>query len=306
MPYGKKRVDAHIIDNNAYIFLQNEAFPSRWVLRPVVPDYGIDYDLELFEFEDDICVTLGEHVFLQVKGTENPQYCKQQTFGSNIFPSFDISAIKYSIDVSLLSLIERMGSAIPVLLIVVDLKSQVSYWICLNDYIKHILPYQNPNYKEQGHITVYIPTDNKLSKSNQNVCLWYGKRAKLYSLFHELLSAIDTIEYDDSSNIVKNTEKLIDDFLYYDAWNAKESWYMLDAIYSYMIEMKCNNMILKAFSHLSEKLIEFDHEDSSVISTEQFFSCNHLIDLIKAANSELETHLRHIGLPSNYNYMSHK
>ena len=62
------------IINKCIKFIQNEILPETWVSREITPDYGIDLDVELFDYENDRCITLGEHIFLQVKGTESPTY----------------------------------------------------------------------------------------------------------------------------------------------------------------------------------------------------------------------------------------
>ena len=51
-----------------------------------------------------------------------------------------------------------MGSAFPVLLVVIDLIDKKAFHICLNDYIKNVLLAKHSSYKEQGSVTIYIPT----------------------------------------------------------------------------------------------------------------------------------------------------
>ena len=188
MAEGKIRDSNHIIEEKSLLFLKNLC-PIEWVHRKMDPDYGIDIDLELFDYEDDVCVTLGEHVFLQVKGTESPEYATITPVGKQLYTKKEledkqISVLKFVVDVPLLKLVERMGSTIPVLLVVVDLKEQVAYYVCLNDYVSNVLPYRARNYKKQDTVTIYIPKENVLSPG---VASWYGKRAKLYGLFQELL-----------------------------------------------------------------------------------------------------------------------
>ena len=68
------------------------------MVRELHQDYGIDLDVELF---DEDYITLGEHIFVQVKGTEN---VKLGTVSSN---NRRVTVVKYSIEVSELNLIER-------------------------------------------------------------------------------------------------------------------------------------------------------------------------------------------------------
>ncbi len=67
MANGKIRDNNHIVEEKSLNFLKN-LFPFEWVHHKIEPDYGIDIDLELFDYENDVCVTLGEHVFFKSKG----------------------------------------------------------------------------------------------------------------------------------------------------------------------------------------------------------------------------------------------
>ena len=64
---GKIRTKAHITGEKAIKFIQNEILPETWVSREITPDYGIDLDVELFDYENDRCITLGEHIFFTSK-----------------------------------------------------------------------------------------------------------------------------------------------------------------------------------------------------------------------------------------------
>jgi len=151
MANGKIRSKSHITGDRAISMIKDSILPPEWVVRDMNPDYGIDLDVELFDYEDDKCVTLGEHIFIQAKGTEDPKY------GKHLFHSSTIDAIKFVMKTSELNLVERMGSALPVLLVLVDLIDNKAFQICLNDYISKVLPVQNPNYRKQGDVTIYIP-----------------------------------------------------------------------------------------------------------------------------------------------------
>lgn len=64
---GKKRVEAHIIEEKSISILK-EIAPDNWVIREYNnPDYGIDLSVELF---DENHITKGEHILFQVKGTK--------------------------------------------------------------------------------------------------------------------------------------------------------------------------------------------------------------------------------------------
>ena len=104
MAEGKIRNRTHIIEAKSLRFLQN-LFPSEWVQRKMEPDYGIDIDLELFDYEDGDCVTLGEHVFLQVKGTESLELATINPIGAQIYTKKELEekqlpVLKFAVDVT--------------------------------------------------------------------------------------------------------------------------------------------------------------------------------------------------------------
>lgn len=176
MQNGKIRSKSHMVGDTAIRIVQN-IFPPEWVCRAMNPDYGVDIDLELFEYENESCITLGEHVFLQVKGTEHPQY------GQLKLQNASIDVIKFNLEVSELNLVERMGSAFPVLLLLIDVLTKDIFYICLNDYIRKVLPVQNPEYKKQETVYINIPVANKISEDNLDVFKWYGKELKYILCF---------------------------------------------------------------------------------------------------------------------------
>lgn len=320
MPDGKVRHQNHIIDQQACRFLQT-VFPMEWVQRTLSPDYGIDIDLELFGYEDGRCITLGEHVFLQVKGTENAEYGTIKLFGTPPFPDEDlrsqqIPVMKFSIEVPLLRLVERMGSAIPVLLTVVDLQKRSAYYVCLNDYIRYVLPYQNPNFRNQGHVTIYIPTSNRLAEGNTSVGLWYGKRAKLYGLFQEISTLVDDAHYMNGHDMVKLVEQHLNQIVDSDAWSACDQWGHLRVLKQMIDEMLQNNLINNAGKLLLENRIcqgtngpdgmvwcENGEDAVSAFNAARVTSCSYYLEQAKATSSTYESTMRHIGLPTQLNWI---
>ncbi|MBI9090916.1 MAG: DUF4365 domain-containing protein [Desulfobacterium sp.] len=63
-----KRNRQHIIEDESENILKS-LIPTEWVLRKLIPDYGIDYDVEIFENE----AATGLHFFLQLKGTDKKE-----------------------------------------------------------------------------------------------------------------------------------------------------------------------------------------------------------------------------------------
>lgn len=239
MPNGKIMANNHIIGEKAVRYIKNNIFPPEWVVRTMNPDYGIDLDVELFDYEDGKCITLGEHLFLQVKGTEHPQYGK---FSIN---RETVDVIKYQLEVAELNLVERMGSAFPVLLVLVDLVNNVTFQICLNDYIRKVLPIQNIDYKKQKTIVINIPVKNQLLSNHLDILRWYGKRTKIYSMFQEMISDIDDFGYMDDEDLVRHGKQFVNHYRQYDVLNSEHLWYGFGNIKSLLDELINNDCVSK-------------------------------------------------------------
>jgi hypothetical protein len=137
MNHSKQRTAQHLTDEEGQRLLE-KALPRHWVLRGYRPDYGIDFALEVFgrsgtnkrtrqNFE-----ALGEHVFIQLKSTTKPKYKTLALYPrANVekYPEkldrrespIKIQTIQHTIETSELITVQRMGAALPVLLIEADL-----------------------------------------------------------------------------------------------------------------------------------------------------------------------------------------
>ena len=317
MANGKIRDKNHIIETRSLLFLQN-LLPDEWVQRKIESDYGIDIDLELFEYEENVCVTLGEHVFLQVKGTEALEYATIKPIGKQIYTKTEldkmqVSVLKFVVDVSLLKLVERMGSAIPVLLIVVDLTNQTAYYICLNDYVRNVLPYRACDYKEQKNLTIYIPKENVFKPG---VVSWYGKRAKLYGLFQELLTLADVVRLYNEDHKVDAVKRRLNIIATSDAWSSCNHWTALEELNKQLKIMCENDMISETGEQLLKRLVKEGEDPKSQIVhygthplpipafvAAQAASCDDFLDKAKAISALFEDHMRHVGLPTQVNWM---
>lgn len=311
MPEGKIRHTTHVTDKRAVLFVQS-ALPAEWVTREMNPDYGIDLYIELFGYEDNKCITLGEHVFVQVKGTDYATYGQVALFGPLNEKYKDqtekIDILKFSVDVTLLNLVERMGSSIPVLLVVVDLSENCAYYVCLNDYIRFVLPYQNCEYKKQKTVVIYIPKENILSKE---ALLWYGKRPKLYALFQEVFSVADECKYLAGRILIENVKAFIGRIQNHDAWKAQSDFGYLRVQYQMMQELQTNNMICKqgeeigmCFSSLKDDwenitvYVGSEESPTSVYTYCQEVSCKKFIDSFSGLANIFETVIRQFALPT--------
>ena len=93
------------------------------------PDYGIDLSVELFNQCEGGYVTSGEHIFFQVKGTEELDKCTikvksrmnvEKDYKTTSEEVKEIEVVKFRLDTDFLFTVEKMGSAVPVILAVVD------------------------------------------------------------------------------------------------------------------------------------------------------------------------------------------
>ena len=308
MQNGKIMTRQHIIGEKAVKYIENEILPSEWVVRVMQPDYGIDLDVELFDFENGKCLTLGEHLFLQVKGTERPQYGKFNINKNNI------KVVKFQLEIEELNLVERMGSAFPVLLVLVDLTKNTAFHICLNDYIKKVLPLQKADYKKQKTIMINIPVKNQLSKDSLNVLRWYGKRTKIYSMFHEMLADIDDFSYVDNEELVNCGKKFVIYYREYDVLKDKNSWDGLKTIkdkldwlyendYTFPEMLSFVQMAVGNSEDLKESKVidgpEFFNEDAEINAylCAQKYSVRRLSEMIKYFSGAFEVYCREFFMP---------
>lgn len=285
MNNGKIRSKQHILGDKAIKFLY-DVFPDAWVIRQLDPDYGIDLDVELFDYEDDKCITLGEHVFFQVKGTENPQYITKKLNG------YQVDVLAYPLEVSELNLVERMGSAFPVLLVVVDLVDKKGYFLCLNDYIKKVLPNYNMEYKKQKTISIYIPVKNIITKDEYLAIRWYGIRNKIYAMFHEMLSDIRDIYYSENKYI--SLKQFIEYYKNYDVIKRGTYWTELQTINEQLIELSNNNYIYPiVFNRFNTEYFDIQNYHDQLIDSSIFL----LSENINNACSLFESYCRTWFMP---------
>lgn len=317
MAEGKIRATSHIVEEKAYRFIQN-TLPIEWVQRPISPDYGLDIDVELFEEKSGEYVTLGEHVLLQVKGTEVARYGTIKPIGTRIFTKkeledAEIPVLKFSIDVPFLKLVERMGSTIPVLLTVVDLKLQKAYFICINDYIRQILVCDNQDYREKQYITIYIPTENILSPE---IIRWYGKRTKLYGLFQEILTLVDDVRYMNNEHKIDLVTRRLKHIYNCDGWSARTQWPLLEQLYQQMDDMLSGDLLNDAGrimlnryvvegEDVFERKVSYGSDPTliSVSTMAKVISCNDFLERAAAICACHENSARHMGLPTQIQWL---
>lgn len=260
MSQEKQRNKAQVIGDKA-VRLLNDLFPNEWVSREYTPDYGIDLAVELFEKNNNNYITTGEHVYFQVKGTDHLRKGKLKIYErKNVEKAYEvynryveIDVVKFSIDTSLLGTVEKMGSAVPVLLTVIDVQNEEAYFVCLNDYIEKIIIPTNPNYMHQKTLLVNIPVTNKIKASSDVLPIrWYAKRAKLFALFSKINYQNHELEYFDDETIATDILHFAKIIRRSDAWSASKYFGPLR-----MVQDELDYFLDKGTIPAAEKVIKY-------------------------------------------------
>ena len=287
---GKKRSKSQIIGEKAVNILK-DLFPEEWVTREYNPDYGIDLSVEIFEEHKSGYMTTGEHIYFQVKGTEELKRGKYKVYERrNVEKSYEnssnykeIEVVKFNIETSLLSTVERMGSAVPVLMTIVDIIEKNVYYVCLNDYIEKVIVPVNPNYSNQKSLTINIPVNNVIRNTDGVLPInWYAKRAKLFSLFNKANYQNNELKYiydEDLQNYILHFANVIRRL---DAWSAPKYFYALKAVeqeLDYFLKNGITQMAENILNPLKEKGCDLDEK-----CYETSYSCRDL-SLSEAENA---------------------
>lgn len=256
----KRKSESHIIEKKS-LKIVNDILPEFWTIREYKPDYGIDLSIELFEKKDSgekrIYDTLGEHLFVQVKGVEDIHSSiikikKRNNIENSPLIEEDImgeiEVIKFSIDTNELFTVNRMGSTIPVILFVVDVINDKIYFVCLNDYIEKVILPQTPNFfsLKQETKTIFIPKINLISKdfNTLNPLFFYSKRPKFYSLFNKIGYQKNELNFCDEQILIKRCKYYSELLLRFDVWE---------------------NSVWPILTHFKEVLDQFRTTDNIVI-----------------------------------------
>jgi hypothetical protein len=247
MATAKKRPDQHVIDNLAQELLHRQV-PDHWVVREYRPDYGIDFDVEVFETvtrraAPPVHVTLGEHFFIQLKGIRRVDARNIAVHSrTNVEkPPRDLKAaeaatvdvVPYQLEVSELVTVQRMGPALPVLLVVADVSSKVCYFVCLNDYVDKVLLATSHDFGNRRSKVVHVPLANRIdSARGQSALRWYAKRAKLYAAFQKFNYQSRELRFlsqfkEDEAELLSFADHFARILARYDFWKSTEMWAVL-------------------------------------------------------------------------------
>ncbi len=230
MGVGKKRTFAHV-KGELGVSILKKCFPEEWVVREYTPDYGIDLSVEFFTQHNGGYITAGEHLLFQVKATERvdkmfldikPRYSVEKAIKQASGKTQKTEVIKYLLDTDLLATVEKMGSAVPVILTVVETTSEEVYFLCLNDYLEKVLIPNDPDYTNKKSKMVYIPTANSLKTMGTRVIEWYAKRAKLYAFFNKIHAQANDLKYCSEYELREEVQHFLGIILRSDVWSACE------------------------------------------------------------------------------------
>ncbi len=136
-----KRPKSHQIDTQAQRILQSK-LPTNWVLRPQNPDYGIDYEIEVFNNDQPA----GIWFRIQLKGKEQSRETEH-----SIAISFETDTIEYYLS----------KVPFPVFLFVVLVQKEEIYWLFVQKYANEILRVEKSEWMKQASVTLKIPKTNR-------------------------------------------------------------------------------------------------------------------------------------------------
>lgn len=210
-PRPKRRVKQHLHGEFGVTRVRS-VLPSHWVVRELNPDYGLDVHIETFAKvpeNETVWEALGEHVFAQVKNEDGVKittitpYRGLDSKPHDLLPAETaediepMQVVSYSLETDEIETIRQMGSAVPVLLLVVDKKTGTTYYICLNDWIAKVLPVFCPEWRDQKSVVVHIPVGNVLSSDGRgwNYLSILAKRPKYYGAFVEFGKYVTEMHY---------------------------------------------------------------------------------------------------------------
>lgn len=240
MGRAKRKPESHIIDERAQRAIK-ELLPDYWTVRDYKPDYGIDFAVEIFEANNVSSYdTLGEHLFIQLKGTQSATIQKlklQSRLNVEKYPLpstrpmnhdlTEIDVIPFQLETSELVTVQRMGASLPVLLIVIDTNSKRAFFLCLNDYIDKVLLPEDPEYAQKGTKTIHIPIRNEITREATSLIplSFYAKRAKLYAAFQKFRYQQHELRYTSNQELEARTKYFAQILLRYDFWSSCRWWF---------------------------------------------------------------------------------
>lgn len=183
-----------------------------------------------------------------------------------------------------------MGSAIPVILTIVDVKDKAAYFVCLNDYIEKIIIPINPCYALQDTLLINVPVTNVIRKSEDVVPIrWYAKRAKLFAFFSKVNYQKHELQYFNDATLTTDILHFAKIIRRFDAWSASKYFYPLKDV-----QHELDYFLKKGTTPMAEKSIDFFKEMGEDIE-EECWETNYCFHKeLSLVDSQNAIHLRNL------------
>ncbi|OBA13385.1 hypothetical protein A9988_01560 [Acinetobacter calcoaceticus] len=259
----RKQRSLNQIKEDISIRLLREKLPQEWVIHSYGSDYGIDCVVELFDFIDEkkkIVETLGENFFVQLKASDCIKYTKRRAYSrgnvakggliQNKKEYIDIPVANFQLDMTDIMTVQSIGTAIPILLILVDTNLEKIYFVCLNDYIDKVIIPEDSKYFNKKSKVISIPLQNEIRDIEESLVPLraYGKRSKMYgafNLFNYQLKEIHRLQGLTNFTPEVSFEQGVDMILTFteialrqDIWSSHEFWQPIEWSFKELTDLK--------------------------------------------------------------------
>ena len=166
----------------------SRALPEEWIIRPIMKDYGVDYEIELVDQE----IVSGNRIWVQLKSAEKVQRRTARYKIADKFPDLksdgkgNICADYVSFSLSVKEIDYSQRCHFPLLLVLVDLSNEEAFWVPIREEVNHNLNLSEIHRKKQETATLRIPVWNSLStesKTGFSGLRWFAlEPARMYAL----------------------------------------------------------------------------------------------------------------------------
>ncbi len=136
-----KRPESHIKEAESFAYLEGTL--KEWVLNRLSNDYGIDYDIQIFEEEESTNLNFGA----QIKSTETSKV--------------DATHLKFSLGTNYIDYFFKQIR--PILFIVYCITRKSAFWVVMQEYVLDTLNNEKPDWLNQKYSTIKIPLRNVLT-----------------------------------------------------------------------------------------------------------------------------------------------
>ena len=140
-----KRPENHIKEAESFAYVEDTL--KEWVLNRLATDYGIDFDIQIFEQGEGTALNFGA----QIKSTES----------SNM----DATHYKFKLETRHINYFFKQNR--PILLVVYYIPKKIAYWVVIQEYVWDILSKEKPNWSSQKSSTIKLPLKNVLTNKEE-------------------------------------------------------------------------------------------------------------------------------------------